>query len=67
MTTAAAYSCKTDRSPDTGSLVVCTCGLALGPFMEHERAAEVARDHRKMHAQHAQSDALGRRPAQKKG
>ncbi len=60
------YSCKTDRSTETGSLVVCTCGLALGPFMDHERAVEVARDHRTMHTQHAASDAK-RRHAQEKG
>lgn len=43
------HSCKVDRSPDTGSLVVCTCGLVLGPFTEHGRALTVAREHRRIH------------------
>lgn len=37
---------RTDRSAETGTLVVCTCGLVLGP-MSHERAIAAARDHRK--------------------
>ncbi|RAZ34822.1 hypothetical protein DO944_03090 [Microbacterium sp. SMR1] len=44
-----ASACRVDRSPDTGSLVVCTCGLSLGPFMDHARAISVARDHRDVH------------------
>lgn len=44
--TGAAHATKVDRSPDTGSLVVCTCGLALGPYVEHEKALRAAKEHR---------------------
>lgn len=46
-----AAACRVDRSPDTGSLVVCTCGFALGPFMDHSKALDVARQHRQVHAE----------------
>ncbi|MGB4777428.1 hypothetical protein [Microbacterium sp.] len=45
-----AAACRVDRSPDTGSLVVCTCGFALGPFMDHSKALDVAEEHRRIHA-----------------
>lgn len=45
-----AAACMVDHSPETGSLVVCTCGFALGPFMDHARAVEIARQHRKVHS-----------------
>ncbi|WP_347123291.1 hypothetical protein [Microbacterium sp. SY138] len=38
-----------DRSPDTGSLVVCTCGAALGPLGDHGRALIIAQEHRERH------------------
>jgi hypothetical protein len=44
-----AAACRVDRSAETGSLVVCTCGFALGPFTDHARAVEIAREHRIMH------------------
>lgn len=40
------HATKVDRSRETGSLVVCTCGLSLGPYLEHERALRAAREHR---------------------
>lgn len=43
------HACRVDRSKETGSLVVCTCSFALGPFMDHARAIEVARQHRDAH------------------
>lgn len=46
-----AYACRVDVSKETGSLVVCTCGFVLGPFMNRDRALEVARDHRRIHAE----------------
>ena len=42
-------ACRVDRSAETGSLVVCVCGFAVGPFMDHARAVEVARAHRAVH------------------
>lgn len=36
-----------DYSPDTGSLVVCTCGLVLGPFHEYREARKAAVEHRR--------------------
>lgn len=36
-----------DYSPDTGSLVACTCGLVLGPFHEHGQAKKAAAEHRR--------------------
>lgn len=38
-----------DRSPATGTLVVCTCGLVLGPLSDHERALGIAKEHRGQH------------------
>lgn len=43
------HVCRVDYSAETGSLVACTCGFALGPFTMRERAAEVAREHRRVH------------------
>lgn len=43
------HATRVDRSPHTGTLVVCTCGLVVGPLMSHERAIEIAREHRKRH------------------
>lgn len=40
------HVCKVDRSRETGSLVVCSCGLALGPFMDHATARKAAAAHR---------------------
>lgn len=45
-----AAACKVDFSRETGSLVVCTCGFTLGPFTDHDRAVQIAREHRIMHA-----------------
>lgn len=36
-----------DYSPETGSLVVCTCGLVLGPFHEYREARKAAAEHRR--------------------
>lgn len=44
------HVCKVDRSPDTGSLVACTCGLTLGPFTVHATAITAAREHRQAHS-----------------
>lgn len=38
---------RVDRSPDTGSLVVCTSGAVL----DHDGALRVAREHRGRHRQ----------------
>ena len=43
------HAVTVDWSPDTGSLVVCTCGAALGPFAERDRGLAVAREHRRLH------------------
>ena len=43
------FACKVDRSPDTGSLVVCTCGFAIGPYLDHPRAVRAAEQHRAIH------------------
>lgn len=40
---------RTDRSRDTGTLVVCTCGAVLGPLLDHARALKAADDHRNVH------------------
>ncbi|WP_426621467.1 hypothetical protein [Microbacterium sp. As-52] len=48
---------RTDRSSDTGTLVVCTCGATLGPMMNHDTALSVAREHRGMHRVHGQRPA----------
>lgn len=47
---------KVDRSPDTGSLVVCTCGVVLGPLTDHARALVIAREHRDRHRQHVRRE-----------
>lgn len=44
--TGAVHATKVDRSKETGTLVACTCGIALGPFQDHDRALAVAREHR---------------------
>ncbi|PZU44038.1 MAG: hypothetical protein DI566_13245 [Microbacterium sp.] len=44
-----AHACIIDRSPETGSLVACTCGFALGPFGDHAQALKLAREHREAH------------------
>lgn len=41
--------CRVDRSRETGTLVVCTCGFALGPFQNHEMALDEAAKHRRNH------------------
>lgn len=43
------HVCIVDRSPETGSLVACTCGFALGPFAERKTAEREARAHREAH------------------
>lgn len=48
-----AAACRVDYSPETGSLVVCTCGFVLGPFMDRGRARDVAKDHRRVHVEPA--------------
>lgn len=45
-----AHACRVDRSRETGSIVACTCGFAVGPFTDRARAHETARDHREAHA-----------------
>lgn len=44
-----AHACIVDWSPETGALVVCTCGFVLGPFMERAAAAREADQHRRAH------------------
>lgn len=39
------HAVTVDWSPDTGSLVVCTCGLVLGPYNDYEEAKKVGREH----------------------
>lgn len=41
------HAASIDYSPDTGSLVVCTCGLTLGPFNEYKEARSAAVEHRR--------------------
>lgn len=41
------HAVTVDWSPDTGSLVVCTCGLVLGPFNDYDEAKKEAREHRR--------------------
>lgn len=41
------HAATIDWSPDTGSLVVCTCGLTLGPFNEYAEARAAAVEHRR--------------------
>lgn len=41
------HAASIDYSPDTGSLVVCTCGLVLGPFHEYKEARKAAIEHRR--------------------
>lgn len=41
------HAATIDYSPDTGSLVACTCGLVLGPFHEYKEARKVASEHRR--------------------
>lgn len=43
---------RVDRSPDTGTLVVCTCGLVLGPLIDHDAALGIAKAHRVHHRTH---------------
>ena len=43
------HAVSIDWSPDTGSLVVCTCGLVLGPFNDYDEAKKEAREHRRLH------------------
>ena len=40
---------RVERSPDTGTLVVCTCGLARGPLTDHDAALDIAKEHRTHH------------------
>ena len=39
------HAVSIDWSPDTGSLVVCTCGLVLGPFNDYDEAKKAGREH----------------------
>lgn len=41
------HAASIDYSPDTGSLVVCTCGLVVGPFHEYREARKAAAEHRR--------------------
>lgn len=41
------HAASIDYSPDTGSLVVCTCGLLLGPYTEYAEARAAAVEHRR--------------------
>ena len=41
------HAASIDYSPDTGSLVVCTCGLVLGPYTEYKEARKAAVEHRR--------------------
>jgi hypothetical protein len=41
------HAATIDYSPDTGSLVACTCGLVLGPFHEYGEAKKAAAEHRR--------------------
>lgn len=44
-----AHACVVDWSPETGALVACTCGFALGPFADRKIAEKEARAHREAH------------------
>lgn len=39
------HAASIDWSPDTGSLVVCTCGLVLRPFNDYDEAKKAGREH----------------------
>lgn len=41
------HAATIDYSPDTGSLVVCTCGLTLGPYTDYVEARSAAVEHRR--------------------
>lgn len=44
-----AHACKVDFSPETGSLVACTCGYVVGPFQSYKLALKEAGAHRRAH------------------
>ena len=44
-----AHATKVDRSGATGNLVACTCGYAVGPFLDPDKARDVATEHRRAH------------------
>lgn len=41
------HAATIDWSPTTGSLVVCTCGLILGPYTDYAEARKAAVEHRR--------------------
>lgn len=53
MSAAKPHACTVDYSRETGALVVCTCGFALGPFRVKANAHEEAKRHRLVHAEPA--------------
>lgn len=64
----AVHAVSIDHSPTSGSVVVCTCGLSLGPFAARAQARQAAADHRRWterdrdRARHARAKAA-RKPA----
>lgn len=36
-----------DYSPETGTIVACSCSLVLGPFNEYKEARSAAAEHRR--------------------
>lgn len=57
------HACTVDFSRETGSLVVCTCGFALGPFRDKANAHEEARRHRLVHVEGSTPEQRERRNA----
>lgn len=55
-----AHACRVDTSSETGSLVFCTCGFVLGPFVNRQRALKIAKEHRAVHAQPDRGDSRRR-------
>lgn len=41
------HAATIDYSPDTGSILACSCGLVLGPFHEYGEARKAAIEHRR--------------------
>lgn len=42
------HACVVSRSKETGTVVACSCGLALGPYPDHAKAIAEARAHREV-------------------
>lgn len=57
----AAHAVTLDYSPETGTIVACTCGLVLGPFNEYKEARQAAAEHRRWTGAEVTGDANRRR------